>query len=96
MYVSADLPVPHWVGGVGYDGGASLLAVVGELGEAAPLPRLNGHLQVGVGVEEHALLQARRPDVWWWMENTQSSAHFFLLDYSHATVPQTRSSHLIG
>lgn len=64
MYVRADLPVPHRVGGVGYDGGASLLAVVGELGEAAPLPGLNGHLQVGVGVEEHALLQARRPDVW--------------------------------
>lgn len=64
LCVCADLPVPHRVDGVGYDGGASLLAVVGELGEAAPLPWLDGHLQIGVGVEEHALLQARRLDVW--------------------------------
>lgn len=63
--VRADLCVPHRVGGVGCDGGASLLAMMGELGEAAPLPGLDGHLQVGVGVEEHALLQARGPDVWW-------------------------------
>lgn len=61
--VCAHLPVPHWVGGVGYDGRAPLLAMVGELGEAAPLARLDGHLQVRVGVEEHALLQAHRPDV---------------------------------
>ena len=64
MCVCADLSVPLRVGGVGDDGGASLLAVVGELGEAAPLPRLDGHLQVGVGVEEHALLQTHRPDVY--------------------------------
>lgn len=54
--VCADLPVPHRVNGVGYDGGAPLLAVMGELGEAAPLPGLDGHLQIGVWVEEHALL----------------------------------------
>lgn len=63
MCVSADLPMPHRVNGVGYDGGASLLAVVGEVGEAAPLPGVDGHLQIGVRVEEHALLQAHRPDV---------------------------------
>lgn len=62
--VSADLPMPHRVDGVGYDGGAPLLAMVGELWEAAPLPGPDGHLQVGVGVEEHALLQAHSPDVW--------------------------------
>lgn len=61
--VSTDLPVPHRVGGVGYDRGASLLAVVGKLREAAPLPGLDGHLQVRVWVEEHAFLQAHRSDV---------------------------------
>ncbi len=64
MCVCADLPVPHRVDGVGYDGGASLLAVVGEFWEAAPLPGLDGHLQVGVRIEEHSFLQAHRPDVW--------------------------------
>lgn len=56
--------MPHRAGGVGYDGGASLLAVVGELGEAAPLPGLNRHLQVGVRVKKHALLQTHGPNVW--------------------------------
>ena len=56
--VCADLAVPHRVGGVGDDGGSSFLAVVGEFGEAAPFSRLDGHLQVGVRVKEHARLQA--------------------------------------
>lgn len=55
--------MPHWVGGVGYDGRAPLLAVVGELGEATSLAGLDGHLQVRIGVEEHALLQAHRPNI---------------------------------
>lgn len=55
--------MPHRVGGVGDDGRAPLLAVVGELRQAAPLAGLDGHLQVRVWVEEHALLQAHRPDV---------------------------------
>lgn len=59
----ADLAVPHGVGGIGDDGGPPLLAVVGELGEGRPFPGLNGHLQVRVRVEKHALLQTRRPNV---------------------------------
>lgn len=58
VWLCADLAMPHGVGGVGYNGGSSLLAVVGELGEAAPLAGLDGHLQVRVWVKEHALLQA--------------------------------------
>lgn len=77
--VCADLPVPHRVGGVGFDGGASLLAVVGELGEAAPLPGLDGHLQVGVGVEEHALLQPHCPDVWSCQHTIVSMCVFFII-----------------
>lgn len=61
--VCAHLAMPHRVGGVGDDGGAPLLAVVGELWKATSLPRLDGHLQVGVRVEEHALLQAHGPEV---------------------------------
>lgn len=56
--VCAYLPVPHRIDGVSYDGGAPLLAMVGELGKPASLPGLDGHLQVGVWIEEHALLQA--------------------------------------
>lgn len=59
----ADLPKPHRVGGVGYDGGSPLLSVVGEFREAAPFARLDGHLQVRVWVEEHTLLQAHSSDV---------------------------------
>lgn len=55
--------MPHRVGGVSDDGRAPLLAVVSELGQAAPFARLDGHLQVWVGVKEHALFQAYRTDV---------------------------------
>lgn len=48
--------MPHRVDSVGYDGGASLLAMVGKLREAAPLPGLDRHFQVGVRVEEHPFL----------------------------------------
>lgn len=82
--VCADLPVPHRVGGVSYDGGASLLAVVGELGESAPLPGLDGHFEVGVGVEEHALLQACCPDVWSGKHTVVSMlCYFFYFFYNH-------------
>lgn len=40
----ADLSLPHGVDSVSNDRGASLLSVVGELGEAGPLPRMYGHL----------------------------------------------------
>ena len=56
--------MPHGVGGVGDDGGAPLLAVVTEGGEHTPLPRVDGHLQVGVRVEEHPLFQTRGPEIW--------------------------------
>lgn len=58
-----DLSVPRGVGGVEDDGGAPLLTLVGELGEASPPAGLDGHLQVGVGVEEHPLLQSHGSDV---------------------------------
>lgn len=51
--------MPDGVGGVGDDGRPPLLPVVAEDGEDAPLPRVDGHLQVRVGVEKHSLLQAR-------------------------------------
>ena len=57
VFVCLYLSTPHRVGGVGLYGGASLLAVVREAGEAAPLARLDGYLQVRVRVKEHALLQ---------------------------------------
>lgn len=44
MCVNSDLSVPHRVDGVGDDGGASFLSMVGELWEASPLPRVYGHL----------------------------------------------------
>lgn len=50
--------MPDGVNGVGDDGRSALLSVVAEDGEDAPLPRVDGHLQVRVWVEEHALLQA--------------------------------------
>lgn len=51
-----DLSVPHRVGGVGDDGGSSLLAVVCEGREAAAFSRLDAHLQIRVRIEEHAFL----------------------------------------
>ena len=56
--------MPLRVGGVGDDGGASLLSMVAEGGEAAPLPRVDGHLQVGIRVEEHSLLQPHRTHIY--------------------------------
>lgn len=50
--------MPDGVGGVGDDGRAAFLSVVAEDREDVPLPRVDGHLQVRVGVEEHAFLQA--------------------------------------
>lgn len=52
------LSVPDGVDGVSNDGRPSLLPVVAKDGEDAPLPGVDGHLQVRVRVEEHALLQA--------------------------------------
>lgn len=60
LYFNADLSVPNRVDGVGNDRRAPFLSMVSELWEASPLPRMYGHLQVGVGVEEHPLLQAHR------------------------------------
>lgn len=61
-YVTAEpclhLSVPDGVNGVSDDGRSSLLAVVAKDGEDAPLPGVDGHLQVRVWIEEHALLQA--------------------------------------
>lgn len=51
--------MPDGVGGVGDDGRPALLPVVAEDGEDAPLPGVDGHLQVRVRIEKHALLQAR-------------------------------------
>ena len=56
--------MPDRVGGVGDDGGAPLLAVVTECGEHASLPRVDGHLQVWVRVEEHPLLQTGGSEIW--------------------------------
>lgn len=50
--------MPYGVGGVSDDGRSSFLSVVAEDGEDAPLPRVDGHLQVRVRIEKHALLQA--------------------------------------
>lgn len=52
------LPVPDGVDGVSDDGRSALLSVVAKDGEDAPLPRVDGHLQVRVWIEKHALLQA--------------------------------------
>jgi len=58
------LSAPLWVDRVAHDDGAFLLAVVGQGGEDAVLPRLDRELQVGVRVEEHPLLQPRGLEVW--------------------------------
>lgn len=50
--------MPGGVDGVSNDGRPPLLSVVAEDGEDAPLPRVDGHLQVGVWIKKHALLQA--------------------------------------
>lgn len=55
---------PLWVDGVPGHSGALLLAVVGQRGEDAVLPRLDGQLQVGVGVEEHSFLQTNGLQIW--------------------------------
>lgn len=52
------LSVPDGVNGVSNDGRSSLLTMVAEDGEDAPLPRVDGHLQVRVWIKKHALLQA--------------------------------------
>ena len=57
------LSVPDRVGGVGDDGGATFLSVVCERRQAPPPAWLDGHLQVRVRVEEHALLQTQRTQV---------------------------------
>lgn len=57
------LSVPHRVSGVGYDGASSLLAVVGERREAVSLAWLDTHLQIGVRIKKHALLQTLSPDI---------------------------------
>jgi len=67
--------VPDGVGGVSDDGRASLLAMVAEGGEHASLPGVDGHLQVGVGVEEHALLQAHRVEVFTGGQNARSASY---------------------
>lgn len=59
----AYLPVPHRVDGVGYNGGAPLLAMVSEFGEAAPLPGQDGHFQVWVRIKKHPLLQPHCLDI---------------------------------
>lgn len=48
--------MPHRVGGVGDDGGSSLLAMVCEGREATAFSRLDAHLQIRVRIEEHAFL----------------------------------------
>jgi hypothetical protein len=63
MYID-HLSAPLRVGGIGDDGGASLLSVVAEGGEATSLPRVDGHLQVGIRVEEHTLLQPHRVHIY--------------------------------
>lgn len=50
--------MPDGVDGVSDDGRSALLSVVAKDGEDAPLPRVDGHLQVRVWIEKHALLQA--------------------------------------
>lgn len=50
--------MPGGVNGVSNDGRPPLLPVVAKDGEDAPLPRVDGHLQVGVRIKKHALLQA--------------------------------------
>lgn len=55
--------MPHRVGGVGYDGGSSLLAVVSEGREATSLSRLDAHLQIRVRIKEHTLLQPLSTDI---------------------------------
>ena len=52
------LSMPEGVGGVGDDGRSPLLSVMAEDWEDAPLPRVNGHLQVRVRIEKHSLFQA--------------------------------------
>lgn len=55
--------MPHRVGGVGYDGCSSLLAVVGECRVAVSLAWVDAHLQIGVRVKKHASLQTLSPDI---------------------------------
>lgn len=50
------LCAPLWVDCVADHSGSFLLAVVRQRGEDAVLSRLDGELQVGVGIEEHPLL----------------------------------------
>ena len=61
--VCLHLSVPVRVDGAVDDARALVLAVVGQGGENAVLPRLDGDLQVGVWAEEHPLLQAHRVEV---------------------------------
>ena len=65
------LSVPHRVRGVGRNAGSPLLTVVGEGGQAVPFARVNTHLQVGVRVKEHPLLQTHRSDIC--TDNSQAS-----------------------
>lgn len=63
MGYTTNEPRPHFsvpcgVNGVSNDGWSSLLSVVAKDGEDAPLPRVDGHLQVRIWIEKHALLQA--------------------------------------
>lgn len=53
VYLCAPLRVDR----VAHHSRAFLLAMVGQRGEDAVLAGLDGELQVGVGVEEHPLLQ---------------------------------------
>ena len=62
--VQSHLSLPDRVDGVARDARAFLLAVVGEAGEGAVFAWPDGDLQVGVWVEEHALLQTHRLEVW--------------------------------
>lgn len=50
--------MPDGVDGVRDDGRSSLLSMVAEDREDASLPGVDGHFQVRVRIEEHALLQA--------------------------------------
>lgn len=59
----AHLRAPLRVDGVADHSRAFLLAVMGQRGEDAVLPRLDGELQVRVGIEEHPLLQSNGLEV---------------------------------
>lgn len=52
------LSLPNGINGIADDAGSLLLAVVRQSREDAVFPGMDGDLQVGVGVEEHAFLQS--------------------------------------